>query len=232
MFFQKSKRSYNEELAKYTKLLSKIQTILIKDEDLLTLSETDISTIDLDIAGKIERRPNRRIAFKVPFKKPSLKRRLKTEIALLEEEISSYRGGQYDQDELSLFGEIKSLTKAFSEIFTERSSSQTIDELIERIKELKIEKRAILEYVFENLSRQQNYLQKERSLYNLLIDQRKGLRRVVRNIINSSLDEEEDAYLINISVLSHLKIKLNKNFFNITSNEFQNKNYRCYTAYT
>lgn len=235
MFVLRSKKNYNDQLDKYTSSLNEIQNLLVSDEIDLNSKFSFKSSKNLlnYFSDKKLASKNDNSFWISSIIKRSDEYRLRSEVVRLEAEIAvlqDCKNGKSHSN--SVVDDFKALYRQIKSVFKKENETEDKRELQDRLRKLKEDWREALERLQSKLTKQKNHLQKERSLYNLLIDQRKGLRRVVRNVINSSLDEEEDAYLINHSVLSHLKIKLNKNFFNITSNEFQNKNYRCYTAYT
>src|SRR5690554_7277594 len=88
--------------------------------------------------------------------------------------------------------------------------SLTKKELREKVRQLKAERKEALEQLYRKVSRQKNHLEKSRSLYSLLVDLREDLRRVTRKFINTSLDDEEEAYLISKNVFTHEGTRLDK----------------------
>jgi hypothetical protein len=234
MFLRNTKRKYNEEVNNYSNLLTRIQNLLIKDEEDTTPYVVHNSSFDfLDKLNKRAEFP-RRPVFTIPSVRiRTSESRLKSEIITLEEELAilngSYNNSLYED---SLLGGLDSVYGYFKSIFSKGAGSKSLSkkELRERVKELRAERREALQQLYRKVSKQKNHLQKSRSLYSILVDLREDLRRVVRKVMNTSLDDEEDAYLISKNVFAHEQIRLNKNFLKNLIDE--NKNYKCYSART
>lgn len=229
MFLKNTKR-INEEISSYTNLLANIQNLLFKDENYTSsYLDSNLSTVFLD-------RREQKISFpndlRLPIDSGKIRvyeNQFKSRFILPKEEhelLYHYYEDSVSED--SMFGDLKNLYKSIKSIFSKNSKPLGNKELREKFIQLKAERKEALEQLYKKILKLKNHLEKSRSLYNLLVDLRENLRRIIRKFINAFLDDEEKAYLISINVFTHRKIELNNNFFNISKNE--SKYYKCYSA--
>lgn len=122
---------------------------------------------------------------------------------------------------------VDDLLQRVREVKNKAANGSLTREDIEVLKQLKAEQKAALTKIYQKVDKQKTHLHKARSLYNLLIDLRKDLRRVVRKAIKPCLDDEDEAYLIKADYTID-RVIYRLSMLNFKSSKHEKEYIRCY----
>jgi len=215
----KTKSDFNSETQKYSDLLARLKNLIDEtDEHFYNFSEINLEPIKINNDFTI-------------IKTDSGYGIVKQYVAIDEylEIVNSKVRTKWRLPKFldKIYFVVDDLLQKVQEVKNKAANGTLTKEDFEILQQLKAEQKAALTKIYQKVDKQNTHLHKARSLYNLLIDLRKDLRRVVRKAIKPCLDDEDEAYLIKTEHTTNRVIyRLNMLHFKLLKHE--KKYIRCH----